>query len=185
MSKTRIMTSCAVLIAIGTILSNIKLYEFPNGGAITAGGMLPFMIISFRYGLKWGVLSAFVNSLLQMALGGIYPPPAGTFISLVAMILLDYILAYTSLGVACIFTKPFKREFWGMIFAIIISCFLRFMCSFLSGIILWGDYAPKDIPLWLYSFGYNISYMLPDTIICVVLAVILYKTVPKVITKQN
>lgn len=181
MSKTRIMTGCAVLIAIGTVLSYIKVFELPNGGAVTAASMLPFMIISFKYGLKWGVLSAFVNSLLQMVLGGIYPPPAGTVLSFIGMILLDYILAYTSLGIACVFRKPFKNKLFGLSFSVFMACMLRFLCSFLSGILLWGAYAPDNVPVWIYSLGYNLSYMLPETIISVVVLILLYKTIPKLL----
>ena len=31
-SKTRILVECALMIAIGTVLSNIKIFTMPNGG---------------------------------------------------------------------------------------------------------------------------------------------------------
>ena len=34
-SKTRILVECALMIAIGTVLSNIKFFTMPNGGSIT------------------------------------------------------------------------------------------------------------------------------------------------------
>ena len=40
-TKTRIMVECALMIALGTILANIKIYELPNGGSITLFSMVP------------------------------------------------------------------------------------------------------------------------------------------------
>ena len=33
-SKTRILVECALMIAIGTVLSNIKFFTLPNGAAL-------------------------------------------------------------------------------------------------------------------------------------------------------
>ena len=33
-SKTRVLVECALMIAIGTVLSNIKIFTMPNGGKI-------------------------------------------------------------------------------------------------------------------------------------------------------
>lgn len=73
-SKTRTLVECALMIALGTVLANIKIFEMPNGGSITLLSMLPFILISFRHGVKWGLFTGFVNSLLQMLLG-FYAPP--------------------------------------------------------------------------------------------------------------
>ena len=71
----------------------------PNGGSITLLSMLPFILVSYRHGTKWGLFTGFVNSLLQMLLG-FYAPPAPGLLPLVGMILLDYVLAFTLLGLA-------------------------------------------------------------------------------------
>ena len=110
-TKTRIMVECALMIALGTILANIKIYELPNGGSITLFSMVPFILVSFRHGVKWGLFTGFVNSLLQMLLG-FYAPPAPGLLPLVGMILLDYVLAFTLLGLACavlFYTRRFRN----------------------------------------------------------------------------
>ena len=112
-TKTRIMVECALMIALGTILANIKIYELPNGGSITLFSMVPFILVSFRHGVKWGLFTGFVNSLLQMLLG-FYAPPAPGLLPLVGMILLDYVLAFSFLGLACVFAKPFKNKLVGV-----------------------------------------------------------------------
>ena len=91
-SKTRTLVECALMIALGTVLANIKIFEMPNGGSITLLSMLPFILVSYRHGTKWGLFTGFVNSLLQMLLG-FYAPPAPGLLPLVGMILLDYVLA--------------------------------------------------------------------------------------------
>ena len=105
-SKTRTLVECALMIALGTVLANIKIFEMPNGGSITLLSMLPFILVSYRHGTKWGLFTGFVNSLLQMLLG-FYAPPAPGLLPLVGMILLDYVLAFTLLGLAGAIAKPF------------------------------------------------------------------------------
>lgn len=73
-SKTRILVECALMIAIGTVLSNIKIFTMPNGGSVTLLSMLPFVLVSFRHGVKWGLFTGFVNGCLQMLLGFWAPP---------------------------------------------------------------------------------------------------------------
>ena len=116
-SKTRVLVECALMIAIGTVLSNIKIFTMPNGGSVTLLSMLPFVLVSFRHGVKWGLFTGLVNGCLQMLLG-FYAPPAPGLLPLVGMILLDYVLAFTLLGLACVkllldwmFTVWYRRQY--------------------------------------------------------------------------
>ena len=68
-SRTRTLVECALMIAVGTVLAQIKIFEMPFGGSVTLVSMLPFILVSFRHGVKWGLATGFVNSLLQMLLG--------------------------------------------------------------------------------------------------------------------
>lgn len=106
-SRTRTLVECALMIAVGTVLAQIKIFEMPFGGSVTLVSMLPFILVSFRHGVKWGLATGFVNSLLQMLLG-FYAPPAGTVAAFVGVVLLDYVLAFTLLGLAGVIAKPFK-----------------------------------------------------------------------------
>ena len=40
-SKTRTLVECALMIAIGTVLAQIKVFEMPNGGSVTLLSMHP------------------------------------------------------------------------------------------------------------------------------------------------
>ena len=92
----------------------------------------------------------------------------------VDLILLDYVLAYTVMGLADLFAKPFgKRKLVGYGVGAVCVNLLRFLCSFLSGWIVWGVYAPEGQPAWLYSLLYNGGYMLPNAVLCAIVIVLL------------
>lgn len=184
-SKVQILVECALMIAIGTVLAQLKLYRLPNGGAITVVSMLPFILVSFRHGWKWGVLTGFANSLLQMLLDSV--SPAGSVWGFFGMVALDYMIAFMGLGLADLLAKPFgkERRFTGVVIGTVSVCILRFLCSFASGFLIWGAFAPEGMnPIW-YSLGYNASYMLPETIITVIAAILLYKTAPKLFSHET
>ena len=181
-SKTRILVECALMIALGTVLANIKIYELANGGSVTLFSMVPFILVSFRHGAKWGLFTGFVNSLLQMLLG-FYAPPAPGLLPLFGMIMLDYVLAFSLLWLACVFAKPFKNRLVGVAVGSAVVCLIRFLCSFLSGVLIWGNLS-DGLPAWTYSLGYNASYMLPETVLTVVAVVLLHKAAPKLFQQQ-
>ena len=157
-SKTRILVECALMIAIGTVLSNIKFFTLPNGGSVTLLSMLPFVLVSFRHGVKWGLFTGFVNGCLQMLLG-FWAPPTPTFLYFLGEVLLDYLVAF-------------------------MAGFLRFMCSFLSGVLVWGN-LNEGLSAWTYSLVYNGSYMLPETLLTMVAAVLLCRVAPQIFDRQH
>ena len=170
-SKTRILVECALMIAAGTVLSNIKMFTMPNGGSVTLLSMLPFVLVSFRHGVKWGLFTGFVNSLLQMLLG-FWAPPVPTFLYFLGEVLLDYVLAFMALGLA------------GVAFGTFMAGLLRFLCSFLSGVLIWGN-LNEGLAAWTYSLGYNASYMLPETLLTVIAAVLICKAAPQLFAAQE
>ena len=185
-NKERLLSLCegALVIASAYVLELLCVWLntitgvgalLPFGGTITVS-MLPIIYYSYRRGIAWGAGVGFVYSLLQMALG-FYVPPANNFGALVLCILLDYVIAFTVVGVANVFAKPFgKRRVLGYTLGAVIVCLIRFVSSFLSGVILWGSNAPEGMNVWLYSLVYNSSYMIPNAILTGVLACILCAT---------
>ncbi len=183
-SRTRKLVEGALMIALSTVLSMISLFKMPYGGSVTLLSMLPLVLMSFRHGAKWGLFTAFVHGALQLVLGLENVAYCATIWSQIGCILLDYLLAFTVLGLASTFAKPFSNRVTGLLVGTFGVCFLRFVCSFLSGWLLWGSYKDSyewatNLPVWLYSLIYNGSYMLPETILTVLGAVLLYKAMPK------
>lgn len=52
--KTHALVESAIMIALATVLSYVKVWEMPWGGAITLCSMLPIILVSVKYGTKWG-----------------------------------------------------------------------------------------------------------------------------------
>ena len=178
-NKTKILVEGAVMVALATVLSYIRIFRLPWGGSITLLSMLPIVLFSIRRGLGAGLTVSFVFSLVQFTQGiidgifgwGLTPG------MLIACILLDYIMAFTVLGLAGIFRK---KGFAGWIGGIALAVVLRFVCHFLSGVVVWKSFGE----LWngfstdntfLYSFLYNGSYMLPELIFTLIGAIALLK----------
>lgn len=164
----------AMLIGLGTALSLIR-WQMPLGGEITLLSMLPIALISIEYGVGWGLVGSFVFSLVQLGLQ--FSMIAGWGLSAAAFggcIALDYILAYTAIGLSGIFRK---KGVSGICLGIFVAMFVRFTFHLLSGTIIFAEWMPEgwSNPL-LYSVCYNGVYMLPEFVLTTIGAVILFKT---------
>ena len=169
----------AMMIALATVLSMLKFFEAPYGGSVTLGSMVPIVLFAvlYRKEPKWGVLVGLTHGVLQLLLG--LNAIAGIdFISWIGAVFLDYIIAFTVLGLAGLFARKFKNLVVGSAVGSLIVCVLRFVCHFLSGILIWGAYAPEGQSAWFYSLTYNGGYMLVETIITVVLVTLLVAVLP-------
>ncbi|MBR2460208.1 MAG: energy-coupled thiamine transporter ThiT [Clostridia bacterium] len=192
-TNTLALCECGMMIALSFVLDYLSKAIsglFPNpwvaGGGITLA-MVPIVYIAFRRGNLWGIGSGLVYSGLQIATG-FYLPPAGTVVSIILCVLLDYVVAFTVLGFSKFFADMIKsNKNAGYAFGSFVVCMLRFLCSFLSGVILWGEYGTNwgIENIWVYSFCYNISYMLPNAIITAVIIVSLCRAIDPVTLKRN
>ncbi len=170
LSKTRIMTESAILLAIATVLSIIVLLSLPYGGSVTLASMVPIMIISYRHGLKIGLLSSFVFAVIQQLLGLKTLSYVTTWQSILAVILLDYIIAYLVIGLAGIFRKTIKNQAMSLVFGGLFVCVLRYICHVISGATVWAGISIPTLGATIYSLSYNATYMIPETIVSLVVA---------------
>ena len=99
---TRRLCESGIFIALATVLSILKIFEFSFGGSITVLSMLPIVLLSYRHGVKWGLICGFSYSIIQMLLGvntiSVFVLPGESQMvwwRVVLMCLLDYVLAYT------------------------------------------------------------------------------------------
>ncbi len=169
----------ALMLALGVVLSYIKLIpSLPFDGSVTLFSMLPICLVAIKYGMGWGLGTAFCFSWFQILQGGVFGwglTPA----MLIGSLLLDYILAYTVLGLAGLFRKG---GYWGRVGGVAMVCGLRFLIHFSAGVILWANFDKfeafgqiiQDQPA-LYSLCYNGIYMLPETVLTVAVAAVLFR----------
>jgi thiamine transporter len=172
---TRQLVESGVLLALGYVLSIIKIKLVAVGGSITLVSMLPIIVLAYKYGAPWGALCGFIHGLLQILEGGGFAPPTKDFISYVLVFLLDYAFAWAFVGLLAgllrnISTRPQ--------FAIAAGSFVgiagRFLCSFLSGVIIWRIYAPEGQSVILYSLGVNASVMVPEMLATTIIGFVLF-----------
>ena len=180
-TKTAALVECAVMVALATVLSMIKVFQLPLGGSITALSMLPICLFSIRWGIGWGLVGGFAHAAIQMGLSlgevvgwGLSP------VALVGCIVLDYLLAFTLIGLAGMFREKGK---WGMLLGIFVAIALRFACHLASGTLIFDIWLPEEwaSPFW-YSVVYNGSFMLPEAIATCIAAFGLLK-VPAILKK--
>lgn len=178
MRETILATACGgMAIALSTVLSLIKLYEMPQGGSITPASLLPIIFCALAFGPVWGIGIGAIYGILQF----IISPFAAHW----ASVLLDYPLAFAMLGLAGLLAASRQRRISEknilyriglisiprVILAIALGVVGRTLCSVLSGVVFYASYAPEGQNVWLYSLGYNSTYILPDTLILFVILI--------------
>ena len=163
------------MIALATALSYVTMFSLPHGGSITLFSQVPIIIIGYRYGAKWGCSTGIIYGVLQMLLQGLgnfaYVKGIGAYLIL---ILADYVLAFMSLGLGgAMFKKAIKNQTVALALGAFVGSLLRFICHFVSGVTIWGDYAGGWKSVWAYSAGYNGGYMAVEAVISVVAVIAL------------
>ena len=166
---TRMLCEGAIMVALALVLNQLKIFRLPNGGSITLE-MLPIFFYAVRWGVGPGLLAGFAFGLLQMFIDGTV---AWGWQSL----LLDYLVAFTPLGLAGLF----KGKDWGIFAGTVLGSVVRFIVHFISGITIYAIVAPTELfnvtftSPWMYSLAYNGSYMAIDMALCLVVFGLLYK----------
>lgn len=177
--KTSVLVEGAVMVALATVLSYIRVFHLPWGGSVTLLSMLPIAIYSIRHGVKNGLFASFLFALIQFGQGAIDGLFAWglTPVMLIGCIALDYILPFTVLGFAGMFRR---KGTVGNILGIVVVIVLRFISHTLSGVvifhsagILWDGFETENE--WIYSLCYNGAYMLPELAFTLIGAVLLLR----------
>lgn len=215
-NKTKRLTESAMLLAIAIVLELIaKMFipEMPFGGQITIVSMLPVVLISYRHGVKWGFVASFTYALLEMALGaktvsaaflpGYFGDGAMVWNALL-MCLLDYVVAFTVLGLGGVFRDRIENRGTALACGSLVALGARYLAHIVSGYILFSGYAEwyftqEGFPAWgarlvqalspemlgvTYSVVYNGMFMIPEIVFTVIVALALAR-IPKIVIKAN
>ena len=214
-TKTKRLTESAMLIAVAVILeflSKTFIPEMTFGGQLTIVSMLPIVLISYRHGVKWGFLASFSYALIELAIGGKTVVAAfqpgyfgdGTMIAnAIIMCLLDYVLAYTALGLGGIFRNRIANPGLSLMSGSLVALGARYVIHIASGYILfagWAEYffTQEGFPAWgsalvdslspemlgfVYSAVYNGMYMLPEIAFTAIAALLIAR--PQIANKVS
>ena len=215
-NKTKRLTESAMLLAVAIVLelvSKMFIPEMPFGGQITLVSMLPVVLISYRHGVKWGLVAGVTYALLEMALGAKTVAAAfqpgyfgdGTMlVNAFIMCALDYLVAFTVLGLGGCFRDRMEKPGRALVCGSLVALGARYVAHIASGYILFSGWAEwfftqDGFPAWgaqlvqslspeelglVYSVVYNGMYMLPETVITAVAALLLSR-VPKIVVKVS
>lgn len=167
----RALSESALMIALATVLGFIKLIDLPYGGAVTIASMLPIAIISYRHGVKRGLFAATVYGGIQQLLGLSMLSWATSWKAVVAIVLLDYIVAFAVIGFAGAFRKSVGNQALSVSLGCLVVSLLRYICHVISGATVWAGLSIPTEAALAFSFAYNATYMIPETIILLVCAV--------------
>lgn len=164
--KTTFTTKKIVIIGmfsgISFILSMIQFVTYPQGGGIALFSMMPVMIISLLFGKSEGLTAGLVYGVLKLLNGAYVVHPV--------QLLLDYILANMVLGFAGSFGRDKNIN---IVFGCLMASMLSVLCSVLSGVVFFGEFAPEGMNVWLYSFMYNFTSVGFEGILCTILVVLM------------
>ncbi len=161
-SSTKQLTFSALAIALATVTSMIKLIHMPMGGSVTLLSMLFIVLVGYWYGLGAGLTAAFTYGVLQMVID--------PYILTIPQALVDYIFAFTALGLSGLFSK----QKHGLLKGYIVAVLARYFFAFLSGWIFFGAYA-ADYGFKsgvIYSLAYNGAYLGAEAAITIVVILI-------------
>ncbi|SOC36448.1 energy-coupled thiamine transporter ThiT [Ureibacillus acetophenoni] len=182
MNKFRLLmlVEIAIFVAVGLVLDKISFSLWPQGGSISFV-MLPILIMAVRWGLVAGLTTGLLIGVLQMALGA--------YILHWAQALLDYVIAFTVVGLAGIFRHQIidaakslnkKKLSLYIVLGIVIGGLLRFAAHSLAGAIFFWEYA-GDQNVWLYTLSYNSSYMIPAIILTAIVGTFIFTSAPRLL----
>ena len=213
-NKTKRLTESAMLLAVAVVLelcSKMFIPELPFGGQITLVSMLPVVLISYRHGVRWGLVSGVAYAMIEMAIGtktvaaAFQPGYFGDGVMLFnafLMCLLDYLVAYTMLGLGGLFRSRIENRGKALALGALVALSARYVSHILSGYILFSGWAEwfftqEGFPAWgaglvgalsgemlglVYSIVYNGMYMVPEILLTVTASVLIAR-IPKIVTK--
>lgn len=153
---------CAMSLALGTVLSNIKVFHFPTGGSITLLSMLVICLPGYWFGLGVGIMTGVAYGVLQMLID--------PYILFPAQLVVDYILAFGALGLSGIFAASKVKN--GLLKGYIAAVLGRYVFAVISGWIFFGSYAWEGWGALPYSLAYNAIYIFAEAVITVIILLI-------------
>lgn len=161
------LVESALLVAVAAVLSLVKVLELPYGGSVTACSALPILLVAYRHGTGWGLFTGFTYSLIQLLLGLGAVSYMTTPLSVMAVIVLDYVVAFMVLGLGGVFRTPARSQGKALVWGALFTGLLRYACHVTAGCTVWAGLSIPTKAAFVYSLAYNATYMLPEILVTV------------------
>ncbi|MPW24604.1 energy-coupled thiamine transporter ThiT [Alkalibaculum sp. M08DMB] len=143
--NVKALTYSSIAVALGFVLNQVTLFRMPQGGSITPFSMLFIVIIGYFFGARQGILAGVAFGLLDLLVNPYIVHPMQLF--------LDYPLAFGALGISGLFRSKH------IVFGYLVGVFGRLVCHVISGVIFFAAYTPAGTSVFMYSLGYNGSFL--------------------------
>ena len=168
MKKINLKKLCvtAIFLALGVVLSEVlPSIPMPLGGSVTLLSQVPIVLIAIIYGTSWGVFSGLCYGALQLLFGlsNVTYAAGISITAALAVVFLDYIIAYGVLGFSGLFVNKIKNKYLAIILGVVVALLLRYLCHIITGVTVWKELADFGAAL-VYSITYNGTYMIPEII---------------------
>lgn len=171
------LVESGLLLGVAAVLSFVKVLDLPYGGSVTACAALPILLVSYRHGVGWGLFTGFAYALIQLLTGLNTVSYFTSPLSIVAVILLDYLLAFTVMGLGGLFRRRVNGQGKALVLGALLTGALRYTFHVIAGCTVWAGLSIPTEAALLYSLAYNATYMIPETIVTALGAWYLSKTV--------
>ena len=174
---TKRLAFAGVCVSLSFTLAVIKFKPVASGGSVTLASFVPVMLYAYAYGAVDGLLVGLVHGLLNFV--------ESPYILTPTTFLLDYLLAFLSIGAMGFFGKMQRKEkgCLPLVLGSLTVFSLRFLSHFFSGMIFFlQDAVWVSFPAWatanaaIYSFIYQCVYIPADCLIATLALVALCKT---------
>ncbi|MBO4355686.1 MAG: energy-coupled thiamine transporter ThiT, partial [Clostridia bacterium] len=83
-------------------------------------------------------------------------------------IFLDYIFAFTVLGLAGMFRNSIKKQNMSLVIGAFFASILRYLFHVIAGATVWAGLSIPTSAALIYSLAYNATYMIPETIVLLI-----------------
>lgn len=159
------LVESGLMLAMATVLSMVKVLDLPYGGSITAFSALPLILVAYRHGVWQGLATAFAHALIQLMLGAGTLSYATSPGAAVAIVVLDYLLAFTVMGLGGLFRRQCESQGTALVLGALLTGALRYVLHTIAGCTVWAGLSIPDSAALIYSLAYNATYMIPETLV--------------------
>ncbi len=163
--KTLRLVETGLLLAVAGVLSMVKVLDLPYGGSITAFSALPILLVGYRHGTGWGLFTGFAYALIQLFLSMSTLSYATSAGAAVAILTLDYLLAFTVLGLGGIFRRRIPSQGGALVAGAVFTGGCRYILHVIAGCTVWAGLSIPTEAALVYSLAYNATYMIPETLV--------------------
>lgn len=156
-ADAKAVTVSALMMALALGLGQIKLFEMPFGGTVTAFSMLPIALCGYYLGTRRGVIAGMCVGLLNLIFGPYVIHPL--------QLLVDYPFAFGALGLSGMLAD--RKN--GLAKGYALGMLARYFCAFVSGVVFFGAYAPEGFNAVTWSLFYNFTYLAAEGILTIMI----------------